>query len=109
MSFLIADAHAETAAPQGDPLFSWLILIGMFVLFYFVLLRPQQKRAKEHKQMVDAIKVGDEVVTGGGVLGRVTAVAEQFVSVEIANGVVVRVQRHSVFAVVPKGTLKAAG
>lgn len=110
MSFLISDAHAQAASQQGgDPLISWLILIAMFVLFYFMLIRPQQKRAKEHKQMVDALKVGDEVVTGGGVLGKVSAVGEQFATVEVADGVALKVQRHSVVAVLPKGTLKAAG
>ena len=110
MSFLISDAHAQTAPAQGgDPMFSWLILIGMFVLFYFMLIRPQQKRAKEHKQMIDSLKAGDEVVTGGGVLGKVTRVDDQFATVELAEGVAVRCQRHSIVAVLPKGTLKAAG
>ncbi len=110
MDLFISTAQAQTAgAPQGDPMFSWLLLLGMFVLFYFLLIRPQQKRAKEHKQMIDAIKTGDEVVMGGGVLGRVSGISEQFASVEIADGVVVKVQRHSVIAVLPKGTLKSAG
>jgi len=111
MDLFISSAQAQTAgAPQGgDPMFSWLLLLGMFALFYFLLIRPQQKRAKEHKEMVDGLKPGDEVVTGGGVLGRVSAVNEQFASVEIATGVSVKVQRHSVVAVLPKGTLKSAG
>ena len=110
MDFFISSAQAQAAgAPQGDPMFSWLLLLGMFVLFYFLLIRPQQKRAKEHKQMADALKPGDEVVTGGGVLGRVSGVTDQFVSVEIADGVAVKVQRHSIIAVLPKGTLKSAG
>jgi preprotein translocase subunit YajC len=110
MSFLIADAHAQAAGQtQGDPLFSWLLLIGMFAVFYFLLIRPQQKRAKEHRQMVDALKAGDEVVTGGGMLGKVTAVSEQFATVEVAGGVAIKVQRHSIVAVLPKGTLKSAG
>ena len=109
MDLLIPTAQAQAAgAPQGDPMFSWLLLLGMFVLFYFLLIRPQQKRAKEHKQMVDAIKAGDEVVTGGGVLGRVSGANEQFASIEVADGVVVKVQRHSIVAVLPKGTLKSA-
>jgi len=110
MDLFISSAQAQTAAtPQGDPMFSWLLLLGMFVLFYFLLIRPQQKRAKEHKEMVDAVKTGDEVVMGGGVLGRVSGVSEQFASVEVADGVVVKVQRHSIIAVLPKGTLKSAG
>jgi len=110
MSFLISDAHAQAAGQaQGDPLFSWLLLIGMFVVFYFLLIRPQQKRAKEHRQMVDALKIGDEVVTGGGMLGKVASVSEQFATIEVASGVQVKVQRHSIGAVLPKGSLKAAG
>lgn len=110
MDLLIPTAHAQAAGtPQGDPMFSWLLLLGMFVLFYFLLIRPQQKRAKEHKQMVDGLKPGDEVVTGGGVLGRISGVTEQFASVEVADGVAVKVQRHSIIAVLPKGTLKSAG
>ena len=110
MDLFISSAQAQAAgAPQGDPMFSWLLLLGMFALFYFLLIRPQQKRAKEHKQMVDALKTGDEVVTGGGVLGRVSGSSEQFASIEIAEGVVVKVQRHSIVAVLPKGTLKSAG
>ena len=110
MSFLISDAHAQAgAAPPGDPLLAWLPIVGLFVIMYFMLLRPQQKRAKEHQQMVDALKAGDEVVTGGGVLGRVTAVSEQFATVEVAAGVSLKVQRHSIVAVLPKGTLKSTG
>ena len=110
MDLLIPTAQAQTAgAPQGDPMMSWLLLGGMFVLFYFLLIRPQQKRAKEHKQMVDGLKPGDEVVTGGGVLGRVSAVNEQFASVEVAPNTVLKIQRHSIVAVLPKGTLKSAG
>ena len=101
--------YQSASAPQGDPMFSWLLLLGMFVLFYFLLIRPQQKRAKEHKQMVDGIKTGDEVVTGGGVLGRVSGVTDQFASIEFADGVAVKVQRHSIIAVLPKGTLKSTG
>ena len=110
MSFLIQDAHAQAAAaPQGDGMINLLFMGGLFVLFYFVLIRPQQKRAKEHKLMIDALKVGDEVVTGGGVLGRVTAVGEQFATVEVADGVAMKVQRFSITAVLPKGTIKSVG
>jgi preprotein translocase subunit YajC len=81
---------------------------GMFVVFYFLLIRPQQKRAKEHKAMIEALSKGDEVVTGGGVLGRVTHLDPNYVSVEIADKVVIKVQRPAIQAVLPKGTLKAA-
>ena len=107
MDFLIASAYAQDASPQGG-LLSFLPLIVIFVVFYFLLIRPQMKRAKEHKAMVAALGVGDEVVTAGGILGKVTETAEQFLTVEIANGVQVKVQRHTVTSVLPKGTLKSA-
>ena len=110
MSFLINDAYAQNAGTgQGDPMISWLILIGMFVLFYFVLIRPQQKRAKEQKQMIDALKVGDEVISGGGVLGKITAIGDQFATIEVAPNTLIKVQRFSISAVLPKGTLKSVG
>jgi preprotein translocase subunit YajC len=77
-------------------------------VFYFLLIRPQAKRAKEHKSMVAALAVGDEVVTSGGILGRVTEAGEQFLTVEVAEGVRVKVQRHTVSSVLPKGTMKSA-
>ena len=80
-----------------------IILIGAF---YFLLIRPQTKRAKEHKQMVDALKKGDEVVSGGGVLGRVTEVGENFVQVEIAENVQIKIQKQSISSLMPKGTYK---
>jgi len=85
-----------------------LPLLLIFVVFYFLLIRPQTKRAKEHKAMVSAIATGDEVVTSGGILGKVTDVADQFLTVEIADGVRVKVQRHTVASVLPKGSLKSA-
>ena len=108
MDLLISNAYAQSAAGQGDPLMTFLPLILIFVVFYFLLIRPQQKRQKEHRAMVEGLQNGDEVVTAGGVLGKVTAVGDQFVSVEVANGVVLRVQRHTVGSVLPKGTIKSA-
>ena len=108
MDFFISSAWAQSGAAQGDPLMTFLPLILIFVVFYFLLIRPQQKRQKEHRSMVEALQSGDEVVTAGGVLGKVTAVGDQFVSVEVADGVVLRVQRHTVGAVLPKGTIKNA-
>ncbi len=83
-----------------------LPLVLMFVVLYFVMIRPQMKRQKEHRAMVEAIAKGDEVVIGGGMLGRVTQLSEQYLSVEIASGVEVQVQRATVVQVLPKGTLK---
>ncbi len=109
MSFLIESAHAAApAAGQQDPLSGMLFFIGMLALMYFLLIRPQQKRAKEHKKMVEAIAKGDEIVTNGGMLGKVTEVGEQYVSLEIANNIEVKLQRHAIATVLPKGSIKAA-
>jgi preprotein translocase subunit YajC len=108
-NFLIATAHAQEAAGAGQQpgLFESLLpLIVLFVIFYFVLIRPQSKRAKEHKQMVEGLSRGDEVITNGGIAGRITNVGEEFVTAEIANGVEVKVQRQMVMTVLPKGSLK---
>ena len=109
-NFLISDAQAQAAgaAPPGGGLSQILILAVFVVVFYFLLIRPQQKKQKEHRQMIDALAVGTEVVTGGGVLGKVTDLGDQFVTVEIADGVKVKIQRHSIAAVLPKDTLKHA-
>ncbi len=104
MSFLISDAWAQAGGGGGSGLFSLLPLVGIFVLFYFLLIRPQQKRAKQHKEMVAATKKGDEVVTNGGLLGKVTGVDDNFVSLEIARDLTVRVQRQAISQVMPKGT-----
>jgi preprotein translocase subunit YajC len=106
MDFFIQNAWAQTEAPQ-DPLLSFLPLILIFVVFYFFLIRPQNKRQKEHREMVANLGVGDEVVTSGGVLGKITEVKDQFVRLEVADGVELRVQRHTVGAVMPKGTIKS--
>jgi preprotein translocase subunit YajC len=107
MSFFITDAWAQ-AAPQAqtDQLVSFLPLIFIFVVFYFLLIRPQSKKAKEHKQMVDALAKGDEVVTNGGLLGRITSVGENFVELELGEGLKVRVQRQAIANLMPKGTIK---
>ena len=106
MNFFISDAYAAGEAGQSDPLTSFLPLIIIFVVFYFLLIRPQTKKAKQHKQMVEAIAKGDEVVTNGGLLGRVTKVGDNFVDVELAEGVVVKLQRQAVGSIMPKGTIK---
>ena len=107
MNFFISDALA--AAPSegaGDALTSFLPLIFIFVVFYFLLIRPQSKKAKEHKQMVAAIAKGDEVVTNGGLLGRVVKVGDNFIELELAEGVTVKLQRGAVGSLMPKGTIK---
>ena len=108
MGFLIADAQAQGAGgSQGDPMFSFIMLIGLFAIFYFLLIRPQQKRQKEHKKMVEDVAKGDEVVTNGGLLGKIIKVGDSFLTVEIADGMQVRVQRMSIASLVPKGTIKS--
>lgn len=106
MGWFIQDAYAQ-AEGQGDSLMSLLPLVLIFVVFYFLLIRPQNKRQKEHKALVADLAVGDEVVTGGGILGKVTEVKEQFVRVEVSDGVVLKIQRHTIAAVMPKGTVKS--
>ena len=104
MDFLISDAFAQAGGEAGGSLFSLLPLVVIFVLFYFLLIRPQQKRAKQHKEMVAALSKGEEVVTNGGLLGKVTDVDDNFISLEISSGLTVKVQRQAVSKVMPKGT-----
>lgn len=109
MNILISDAWAQAAGTsQQGGLLSLLPLVAIFVVFYFLLIRPQQKRAKEHKKMTEAIAKGDEVITNGGTLGKVTGVGESFITVEVATGVEIKVQRSAVQALMPKGTIKSA-
>ena len=107
---LISQAFAQTvpSGAGGMDIMSLLPLIAMFVLLYFLLLRPQMKRAKEQKQMIAALQKGDEVITAGGTLGRVTKVSDNYINVEIANNVEITVQRSAVQTLLPKGTLKSA-
>lgn len=107
LNFFISPAYAADAQ-QPDPLMSFLPLILIFVVFYFILIRPQQKKVKEHKQMTESLKKGDEVVTNGGVLGKITDVGENFVTLKIAENVEIKVQRQAVGSLMPKGTMKEA-
>ncbi len=113
MDLFISTVGAQevgTAAPAQapNPIQTFLPLVIFIAIFYFLLIRPQQKRAKEHREMVGSLQVGTEIVTSGGVLGKVTKVGEQFLTVEVADGVELRVQRNTVGAVMPKGTVKSA-
>ena len=100
-------AYAQAAAGGAESsLVSLLPLVLMFVVLYFIMIRPQMKKQKEHKAMVEALAKGDEVVIAGGVLGRVAKLGDSFLSVEVANGVELQVQRASVIQVLPKGTFK---
>jgi len=108
----ISSAFAQTApaaAAEGgmqSSLMSMLPLVLMFVVLYFVMIRPQMKKQKEHRAMIDALAKGDEVVTGGGLLGKVTKLSESTVSLEVANGVEIQIQRSAVVQILPKGSVK---
>lgn len=106
---LISSAYAQTAA-AADPtggLMQFILLVLMFVVLYFLMIRPQMKRAKEHKAMVDALAKGDEVLTQGGIAGRVAKVGDTYIALELAEGVEVVAQKAAVQLVLPKGTLKS--
>jgi preprotein translocase subunit YajC len=108
----ISSAIAQTApaaAAGGDmqsSLMGMLPLVLMFVVLYFVMIRPQMKKAKEHKAMIEALAKGDEIVTAGGILGRVTKLGDSFIDIEVADGVEVHLQRSAVVQVLPKGSIK---
>lgn len=110
MDWFISTAAAQTAgaAAQPNPIMSMLPLLLIFVVFYFMLIRPQSKRAKEHRAMLAALEAGNEIATAGGIIGKVTEVGENFVTVEIASNVVVKVQRNTIAQVLPKGSIKTS-
>ncbi len=105
MSFFISDAHAQAGGGQGS-LISLLFPLLLLPIFYFLMIRPQQKRVKEHKAMVEALKKGDEVVTNGGLGGTITKVSDGFFQVKIADNTEVTVQQNAIANLLPKGTLK---
>ena len=110
MNSLIPDAMAQAAggAPAGGGLTPFIMMAVFVVIFYFLLIRPQQKKQKEHQAMLSKITTGDEVITAGGILGRVVETGDQFLTIEIADNVRIKVQRFQVTSLVPKGTLKGA-
>ncbi len=109
MDFFIASAMAQDAAADAPSMLGTFIpLILIIVIFWFLLIRPQMKRNKEHRELVSSLSVGDEVITAGGLLGKITEVGESFVNVKLADNVEVSVQKHSVAQVVPKGTIDSA-
>jgi preprotein translocase subunit YajC len=107
MDFFISNAYAQDAAATGG-LMSFLPLIVIFAVFYFMLIRPQMKRSKEHKQLVSQLGKGDEVITNGGLLGKITDVSDSFVTLELADNLQIKLQRSAVANVMPKGTIKSA-
>ncbi len=107
MNIFVDEAWAQASGAPEPGFLSFLPLIVLFVVFYLLLIRPQMKRQKEHQKMVQALAKGDEVVTTGGVLGRLTDVGDDnFVKLQVANNVELKVQRHAISAVMPKGTVK---
>lgn len=103
----ISNAYAA-ATPPGGELMSFLPLIVIFILFYFMLIRPQTRRAKEQRAMITALQKGDEVVTAGGLLGKINKVSDNYVTLEIANNTQIVVQKSAVQTLLPKGTIKGA-
>ena len=104
---LISTAYAQSASPAaGGGYEQILMMVAMFAVLYFVMIRPQMKRAKEHKALVEALTKGDEVITQGGIAGRITKVGDSFVTIEIADNVEVQVQKPAIQLVMPKGSLK---
>ena len=107
---MISLAHAQTAGAVADPtggFMQLLPMILMFVVLWFLMIRPQMKKAKEHKALIEALAKGDEVVTGGGLVGKITKVGDNYVTLEIAEGTEVTVQKPAIGLVLPKGTLKS--
>jgi preprotein translocase subunit YajC len=109
MSLFVANAHAQAAGQPaaGGEMFQIFFLIGLFVLFYFIAIRPQRKRQKEHAEMVSALSKGDEVITSSGILGKITRLEDNFVVLQVAENVEMKFQRSYISAVLPKGTLKS--
>jgi preprotein translocase subunit YajC len=107
MDFFISNAYAQADSASGG-MMSFLPLIIIFAVFYFMLIRPQMKRSKEHKLLISHLSKGDEVITNGGLLGRITDVSDSFVTLELADNLQIKLQRQAVATVMPKGTIKSA-
>jgi len=110
MDFLISSAFAQAgdAAGQPNPLLSFLPLLVLFAVFYFMLIRPQMRRAKEQRTMISALAKGDEVVTNGGIAGRIDDIGDSFLTLDVASNVKIKLQKNAVSMVLPKGTLKSS-
>lgn len=106
IDFVLSPAYAQAAPAAPNPLFQFAPLVILIVIFYFMLIRPQMKRNKEHRQMLGALAKGDEIVTTGGLAGRINGIGEVYLTVEIAPGVEIKVQKSAISSVLPKGTLK---
>ncbi|HEC04746.1 MAG TPA: preprotein translocase subunit YajC [Thiothrix sp.] len=108
MGLFIADAYAEGAAPGGgDPIQLVIMVAVFFAIMYFMIIRPQQKRAKEHESLLGGMSKGDEVVTTGGILGKVVNIGENFIEMKVSEGTTLKIQKHAIANVMPKGTMKS--
>ena len=107
MDFFIQNAYAQ-GAQQGDSTSFFIMMALMFAAFYFLLIRPQQKKQKQHQELVTGLQVGDEVLTAGGILGKITGVSEHYAVLQIGENTEIKIQKQSVSAVVPKGTFDEA-
>ena len=102
----ISNAYAQAATTASDPIMTFLPMVAIFIAFYFFLIRPQQKRAKESRAMLSALQVGDEIVIGGGIAGKVKKLSDNYLDLEVADNIEIKVQRSAVQLLLPKGTLK---
>lgn len=107
IDFFLSPAYAQAAPAAPSPLVQFAPLVILIVIFYFMLIRPQMKRSKEQRQMLSALAKGDEAVTSGGIAGKIIHISENYISLEVSEGVAIKVQKSSVSSVLPKGTLKA--
>ena len=108
LDLIISPAAAQAAPSQGSPMSLLVMMVLFFGVFYFMAIRPQMKRAKEHRALLSGLSKGDEVLTNGGIAGRIEDLGESFVTVEIASGVSIKVQKNAISAVLPKGSLQPA-
>ena len=106
LDLVLSPAYAQAAPAAPNPIFQFAPLLILAVIFYFMLIRPQMKRTKEHRQMLGALAKGDEAVTNGGIAGKVTNIGESYVSLEVAEGVSIKIQKSAITSVLPKGTLQ---
>ncbi len=108
MDFFISDAMAAGAAPEGGGLQLVFMVALFFGIMYFMIIRPQSKKAKEHTSLLDALSKGDEIVTNGGILGKITKLGDNFIELQVSDTSTIKIQRHAIASVMPKGTMKGA-
>jgi preprotein translocase subunit YajC len=106
IDFFISSAYAQAAPAQGGSGSFLVMMVLFFVIFYFMLMRPQMKQAKEHKKLIENLSKGDEIVTSGGLLGKITEIGDNFILLEVAKETEIKIQKHAVTALMPKGTNK---